>query len=312
MGGGALTAPAFTLAEGATQRISVRHLCRIANRPKLQEQAQQLRLCERGRNPRHVARLTDVRRYAFTLAEVLVTLGIIGVISALTVPSLMQRNAEKQYAVRLQKFYSLMNQAIAQARLERGDINYWGLSLSGNKAEDELTDEEIAAGKLSVDKFWDIMSNYLKVVKRCRSDEECNEYPRASLDGTSFGNFKQTVFLADGTSIVGTTIINPRCNVVWGSTNMLENLCGEIFVDVNGKNPPNKTGVDVFIFYYGSEGVIPAGTYNDSRFTFDTYCNTSESNRLNGYGCTAWVLEKENLDYLYCNDLSWTGKSKCK
>ena len=156
------------------------------------------------------------------------------------------------------------------------------------------------------------MSNYLKVVKRCRSDEECNEYPRASLDGTSFGNFKQTVFLADGTSIVGTTIISPRCNGVWGSTNMLENLCGEIFVDVNGKNPPNKTGVDVFIFYYGSEGVIPAGTYNDSRFTFDTYCNTSESNRLNGYGCTAWVLEKENLDYLYCNDLSWTGKSKCK
>ena len=110
-----------------------------------------MRLCERGRNPRHVARLTDVRRYAFTLAEVLVTLGIIGVISALTVPSLMQRNAEKQYAVRLQKFYSLMNQAIAQARLERGDINYWGLSLSGNKAEDELTDEEIAAGKLSVE-----------------------------------------------------------------------------------------------------------------------------------------------------------------
>ena len=48
--------------------------------------------------------LADVRRYAFTLAEVLVTLGIIGVISALTVPSLMQRNAEKQYAVRLQKF----------------------------------------------------------------------------------------------------------------------------------------------------------------------------------------------------------------
>ena len=64
--------------------------------------------------------LAYVRRYAFTLAEVLVTLGIIGVISALTVQSLMQRNAEKQYAVRLQKFYSLMNQAIAQARLERG------------------------------------------------------------------------------------------------------------------------------------------------------------------------------------------------
>ena len=246
------------------------------------------------------------------MAEVLVTLGIIGVISAMTVPSLMQNNAEKQYAARLKKFYSLMNQAIAEARLEKGDINYWGLTTSGNKASDELTEEEIAAGKLSIDKFWDIMSNYLKVVNRCRSDEECNEYPRASLDGTSFGNFRQTIILADGTNIVGTTVINPRCNVTWGTTNMLENLCGEIFVDVNGKNPPNKTGVDVFIFYYGNEGVIPAGTYNDTRFTFGDYCNTSKSNRLNGYGCAAWVLEKENLDYLYCNDLSWGGKTKCK
>ena len=104
----------------------------------------------------------------------LVTLGIIGVISAMTVPSLMQNNAEKQYAARLKKFYSLMNQAIAEARLEKGDINYWGLTSAGTAADDELSEEEIAAGKLSVDMFWDIMSKYLKMTSRCRSDEECN------------------------------------------------------------------------------------------------------------------------------------------
>ncbi|MFQ8627061.1 MAG: hypothetical protein ACLSA2_11730, partial [Candidatus Gastranaerophilaceae bacterium] len=161
----------------------------------------------------------------------------------MTVPSLMQNNAET-ICSKTEKFCSLMNQAIAEARLEKGDINYWGLTSAGTAADDELSEEEIAAGKLSVDMFWDIMSKYLKMTSRCRSDEECIEYPRASLDGTSFGNFRQTVILADGTNIVGTTIINPRCNVTWGTTNMLENLCGEIFVDVNGKNPPNKTGVD--------------------------------------------------------------------
>ncbi|CDE62536.1 unknown [Fusobacterium sp. CAG:439] len=251
-------------------------------------------------------------RLAFTLAEVLVTLGIIGVISALTVPSLIQNNAEKQYAARLKKFYSLMNQAVASARLEKGDINYWGLTLAGNTTEDNLTDEQIAAGKTTVDRFWSIMSNYLKIIKHCKSDENCETYERHSLDGTHFGKFTNNVTLADGTSIVGTTVLYPKCDGVRGSTNMLRDICGEIFVDVNGSNPPNKTGVDVFIFYYGNQGVIPAGTYNDTAFSFTSHCNYSKAGSLNGYGCAGWVLQKENLDYLYCNDLSWSGKSECK
>ena len=32
----------------------------------------------------------------------------------------------------------------------------------------------------------------------------------------------------------------------------------------------------------------------------------------NGNGCTAWVIINENMDYLHCSDLSWTGKHSCK
>lgn len=49
---------------------------------------------------------------AFTLAEVLVTLGIIGVVSALTLPTLIQNHNKKIITTRLKKFYSTINQAI--------------------------------------------------------------------------------------------------------------------------------------------------------------------------------------------------------
>ena len=58
---------------------------------------------------------------AFTLAEVLITLGIIGVVAAMTLPSLIQRNNNKVVETRLKKFYSAINQAIMMAEVDYGD-----------------------------------------------------------------------------------------------------------------------------------------------------------------------------------------------
>ena len=51
----------------------------------------------------------------FTLAEVLITLGIIGVVAALTLPALIQKNNNKVVETRLMKFYSAINQAVKMA-----------------------------------------------------------------------------------------------------------------------------------------------------------------------------------------------------
>lgn len=56
---------------------------------------------------------------------------------------------------------------------------------------------------------------------------------------------------------------------------------------------------------------MPDEVRNES-MTFETYCNLSKPDKLNGYGCAAWVIYNENMDYLHCNDLSWDGKKKCK
>ena len=54
----------------------------------------------------------------FTLAEVLITLGIIGVVAAMTMPSIVGRYKEKQHTIQLQKFYSILSQAFKMAVLE--------------------------------------------------------------------------------------------------------------------------------------------------------------------------------------------------
>lgn len=62
---------------------------------------------------------------AFTLAEVLVTLGIIGVVAAMTLPNLVGNYKKRIVTSKLQKFYSLMQQAILLAEKDYGDMQYW-------------------------------------------------------------------------------------------------------------------------------------------------------------------------------------------
>lgn len=62
---------------------------------------------------------------AFTLAEVLITLGIIGVVAALTIPSLVQNHKKHEVETKLAKFYSVMNQAVRSAEIDYGDKMYW-------------------------------------------------------------------------------------------------------------------------------------------------------------------------------------------
>ena len=69
----------------------------------------------------------------FTLAEVLITLVIIGVIASMTIPTLMNNTNKQEYVSRLKKTYSTLAQAtnriIADAGNPRADIGGWATSL---------------------------------------------------------------------------------------------------------------------------------------------------------------------------------------
>lgn len=59
---------------------------------------------------------------AFTLAEVLVTLGIIGVVAAMTMPTLINNTGNEKYVAKLKKVQSLLGQATINAVEEHGMI----------------------------------------------------------------------------------------------------------------------------------------------------------------------------------------------
>lgn len=71
-----------------------------------------------------------MNKKAFTLAEVLITLGIIGVVAALTMPMLIGHFEKTTTATKLKKFYSVMAQATDKAMSENGDWSTWDYSLS--------------------------------------------------------------------------------------------------------------------------------------------------------------------------------------
>ncbi len=87
----------------------------------------------------------------FTLAEVLITLGIIGVVAALTMPSLFASYQEKVMVTKLKKFVSVMSQALTMAVAENGSPDEW-----------------VSAGTTSEERkalFWEKLSPYLKTIK---------------------------------------------------------------------------------------------------------------------------------------------------
>ncbi len=65
------------------------------------------------------------KRLAFTLAEVLITLGVIGIVAALTIPVLIANHRKQVVITRMRKFYTTINQAIKLSEADNGEPVYW-------------------------------------------------------------------------------------------------------------------------------------------------------------------------------------------
>lgn len=111
---------------------------------------------------------TSVRIVAFTLAEVLITLAIIGIIAALTIPNLVQSYKKRVVETRLARFYSLINQAITLSEIENGSKMNWN--------------------SYDINEFWNIyLKKYLKYLKT--EDLYLIQRPRIMVyleDGSAF------------------------------------------------------------------------------------------------------------------------------
>lgn len=131
---------------------------------------------------------------AFTLAEVLITLGIIGVVAALTLPTLIQSHRKQIVETSLAKFSSEMNQAILMSVKDNGDYMYWDdyfimelkdENMQEIKNEDGTPIEQNALISAAFSKY---LAPYLKIVssKEITDGEGYKRVLRYFADGTAF------------------------------------------------------------------------------------------------------------------------------
>lgn len=169
----------------------------------------------------------------FTLAEVLITLGIIGVIAAFLIPSLVKSYQKQVVVTSLQKFNSVMQQAIKLSEADNGQIETWDFPATTSYDGDPAN--------LTVDFLTIYIIPYLKVAQKCdlATTTECwnavakpNGASTATLSNTNAKMAKYN--LQDGSQIAFISYFGGAIQVL---------------VDINGAKKPNTVGNDVFAFF---------------------------------------------------------------
>ena len=219
--------------------------------------------------------ITCLKRSAFTLAEVLITIGIIGVVSAMTIPTLMTKIQEKTTYNKLKATYSILNQAHKLAVAENGSAEGWdiGVANTANGAK----------------KLYEIYKPHLKFARECGISHGCfyeGTYKALFSDRYAWQPGSHSVY-ARGQLLNGTSI------AFWSNgSGCPDNKCGYILVDINGIEPPNRAGVDYFSFNIENENL------DAYRRLPSQLCQFNETADTCGTRCSGWVLKHGNMDYL--------------
>jgi len=229
------------------------------------------------------------KRCAFTLAEVLITLGIIGVVAAMTLPTLVQKQQEKVAITKLKKAYSILSQAYYSAISEYGNSSEW------EHAEWEHGESRSSDGAIEIANK---LKPHFKVTKDCGINRGC--FPAViykKIDGGDWYDIYNTdlvykIKLSDGTIMGFESNGNTKCQ------NGL--YCAKVFVDINGSDGPNQAAYDMFSFYLEKGRVMPFGYQGDPLKTSI------------GEEYTAWALINENMDYKRCPEkIGWDKAKSC-
>lgn len=260
-----------------------------------------LSIFEEIKTIKQIKKINYSLKQAFTIAEVLITLTVIGIVSAMTIPTLLQGQQEKAAVTALKKTYSTLSNAYKLAEQENGTPDTWGMTTAPANSKPIL----------------EMLKPYLNVAKDC-TDNSQGCWPTGltyRLLATSYGTgvlydtaANPKLKLADGTLIYG-FVEYPACNGPYGNSLPLQNGCGVYHVDINGYKQPNQWGKDVFAFYLTKYGVVPFGSEQDTAVRFSSHCK--DQGTQSGWGCAAWVIYNENLDYLHCKTIDWNSATKC-
>lgn len=206
---------------------------------------------------------TNKTAKAFTLAETLVTLMIIGVVAAITIPTLKKTATEQEFVSGALKAYSAVTGATSEIKTKNGPVALW----VGSAAE---------------------------TMKLYQTELNCtgsipNSYPIKYLSGNSYNNgnmFNSSTacLTADG-ALYYIQSTDPTCKM---NTNLISHGCIDIGVDVNGPKLPNTIGVDIFGFFVSKSDTLPEGSGPNSE-----YCVTGAT----GWSCSSQIIKEKKISW---------------
>lgn len=222
----------------------------------------------------------------FTLAEVLITLGIIGVVAAMTIPNLMTAYKAHRYRSQFLKSYSTLQQVIRRMIAE--DVSTEASAYPSNTFYKEF--QKYITGATDC-------GSYLQGVTEspaCHYSHRTNEKGYKTFNKTTdayIHYFDDGILsMQDGTSIYFEN------HEQLGNDASIKAPIIFISVDINGySTKPNIWGIDMFTWQIVDGELLPMGAKGTYFSDENIYCNPNSNSDKNGIACT--VKAKNNADY---------------
>lgn len=184
--------------------------------------------------------------FAFTLAEVLIALLIVGVVASIVIPSIVAEYEEQTKVSSVKKVYSVLNQSILRIRHE-----YGGSLIIFNEGE---------SLSYYTDEYKNLFRNYISYTKDCNDDAQgtcwhlntesykTNGEPISTYTG---GWYHCAGLMTTDGMLYRFYFYSPNCDY------MGSDRCGIIHVDINGFKKPNTLCKDIFAFPVGKQTIHP-------------------------------------------------------
>lgn len=201
---------------------------------------------------------------AFTLSEALITIIIVGVVTAIIIPNLQKNSQEVEFKSAFLKQYSSAQNAFRKAAQENGGSLVGYSNLTGDSVN-------------RCNELKDFVKSNLSYIKDCPRDQIAKCSPTGVTYKTySNNNFPSdwpapnvaittaALILKDGSTWWFMAFYSDMGNCANSRITNTKNACGHLAIDTNGGKKPNQAGKDLFEFYVASDGsIIPLGTQND-------------------------------------------------
>ncbi len=210
----------------------------------------------------------EVKKVAFTLAEVLITLGIIGIVAAMTMPSVIAKHQKQVTVSRLKKAYTTLSQMVEKTQANDDPALYF---LTGNYLNKNTS-------KQFFETYWLPYFNNPLVAADSRTPYSSTKpYSRLNGNPYTFSVHTQNVsgrmlFVTQDGTIYLVDLLSKWSSGSDETLGIFRTIV-DVYCDINGKKPPNTFGKDVFIFKVDyNRNVVQPGCNNWSITSINNDC----------------------------------------